>query len=144
MGDKVISGTNGKLTYGGYFTQYRDIKGATLALQAQLASKDIGGAGRGRGGHGRPAQGRGDEGAHQLRVPVPLARGGVDPGQAALGAGEFESAPVAADDTSKLGLEVLALRGVGGAGGSGRRPRRSRRRAFAHGEGLGAGIDPQP
>ena len=33
MGDKVISGTNGKLTYGGYFTQYRDIKGNTISVR---------------------------------------------------------------------------------------------------------------
>ena len=33
LGDKVISGTNGKLSYGGYFTQYRDVKGNTVTVR---------------------------------------------------------------------------------------------------------------
>lgn len=33
LGDKVISGTNGKLAYGGYFTQYRDVKGNTVSVR---------------------------------------------------------------------------------------------------------------
>lgn len=33
LGDKVISGTNGKLAYGGYFTQYRDVKGNTVTVR---------------------------------------------------------------------------------------------------------------
>ncbi|MDF1487932.1 ATP-dependent DNA helicase [Tessaracoccus caeni] len=84
---------------------------ATLALQAQLANKDI------------PAALDAVEEVTGVRPKAAVmkgrtnyaclyrSRGGVDPGQAALiGAGEFGSAPVAADDTSKLGLEVLALR----------------------------------
>lgn len=33
LGDKVISGTNGKLAYGNYFTQYRDVKGNTVTVR---------------------------------------------------------------------------------------------------------------
>lgn len=33
MGDKAISGEGGKLSYGAYFTQYRDIKGNTISVK---------------------------------------------------------------------------------------------------------------
>lgn len=33
MGDKTISGEGGKLAYGAYFTQYRDIKGNTISVK---------------------------------------------------------------------------------------------------------------
>lgn len=33
MGEKIISGDNGKLSYGAYFTQYKDIKGNTITVR---------------------------------------------------------------------------------------------------------------
>ncbi|HMR50693.1 MAG TPA: ATP-dependent DNA helicase [Arachnia sp.] len=84
---------------------------ATLALQAQLATKDI------------PAALDAVEEVAGVRPKTAVlkgrtnyaclyrSRGGADPEQGALiGAGELSSAALAADESTRLGMEVLALR----------------------------------